>query len=348
MYCRKNLKKFGIHKEKCEILSVLDQFIQLISFQPLLMIEIVSVLFLPFIGSILFMPYLIKKLIEKEMVVPDVYKKGEVKIPTGGGIAIILISLLALSLNSLFFKFESMNYVILVVIASFALFGILDDMLDIGRASKLLIMYYCSYPLIQYVTNTTVAFPIVGYVDLGDIYIQLIVPTFVLVAANLINMHSGYNGLSSGLSVIILMSLIIKSIIVMDVDNIFSIISITGATFGFYLFERYPSKIFWGNIGSLTVGSTIGAIIVVQGFVVSGFIMLIPHTVNFLLYVYWKIRKFPTAKFGKIRSDGTLEVPNPLTLKWVLPYYMKVDEKQATKAMFLLTGVFCVIGLFIP
>jgi UDP-N-acetylglucosamine--dolichyl-phosphate N-acetylglucosaminephosphotransferase len=294
------------------------------------------------------MPYFIRKLIEKNLVVRDFYKPDNKFVPTGGGIAIILISLLGLSLNSLFFKFETMNYVILVVISSFALFGILDDMIDIGRASKLLIMYYCSYPLIQYVTHTTVAFPLLGYVDLGSIYLQLIVPTYVLVAANLINMHSGYNGMSSGISVMILMSLIIKSLIIMDIENIFSIISITGATFGFYLFERYPSKIFWGNIGSLAIGSTIGVFIVVQGFVVSGFIMLIPHTINFLLYAYWKIRKYPIAKFGKIRSDGTLEVPNPLTLKWILPYYMRVNEKQATKAMFIVTGVFCVIGLFVP
>ena len=329
-------------------MSIIDSFIQLIAYQPFLAIEIVSVLFLPFIGSIFFMPYFIRKLIEKKLVVRDFYKPDKKFVPTGGGIAIILISLLGLSLNSLFFKFETMNYVILVVISSFALFGILDDMIDIGRASKLLIMYYCSYPLIQYVTHTTVAFPLLGYVDLGSIYLQLIVPTYVLVAANLINMHSGYNGMSSGLSVMILMSLIIKSLIIMDIENIFSIISITGATFGFYLFERYPSKIFWGNIGSLAIGSAIGVFIVVQGFVVSGFIMLIPHTINFLLYAYWKIRKYPIAKFGKIRSDGTLEVPNPLTLKWILPYYMRVNEKQATKAMFIVTGVFCVIGLFVP
>lgn len=329
-------------------MSIIDSFIQLIAYQPFLAIEIVSVLFLPFMGSILFMPYFIRKLIEKNLVVRDFYKSGEKFVPTGGGIAIILISLLGLSLNSLFFKFETMNYVILVVISSFALFGILDDMIDIGRASKLLIMYYCSYPLIQYVTHTTVAFPLLGYVDLGSIYLQLIVPTYVLVAANLINMHSGYNGMSSGLSVMILMTLIIKSLIIMDIEIIFSMISITGATLGFYLFERYPSKIFWGNIGSLAIGSTIGVFIVVQGFVVSGFIMLIPHTINFLLYAYWKIRKHPIAKFGKIRSDGTLEVPNPLTLKWILPYYMRVNEKQATRAMFIVTGVFCVIGLFVP
>lgn len=294
------------------------------------------------------MPYFIRKFTEKGMVVRDCYKSGQKMVPTGGGIAILLIAMLALSLSTMFFEFTSTNYVVLIVIVLFGLFGILDDMIDIGRTSKLLIMYYCSYPLIQYATHTAVTFPAFGTVELGIIYLQFIVPTFVLVAANLVNMHSGYNGLASGLSSIVLVSLIIKSILVGEIDNILSVVSITGACLGFYLYERYPSKIFWGNIGSLTVGSAIGALIVIQGFVVSGFIMLIPHTVNFLMYVYWKVRKYPVAKFGKLRADGTLEVPNPLTLKWVLPYYTRVSERGATWVMFAVTGIFCVIGVFIP
>lgn len=282
------------------------------------------------------------------MVVKDYYKSGEKMVPTGGGIAILLVAMLSLSLNSLFFKFTPTNYVVLIVIALFGLFGVLDDMIDIGRTSKLLLMYYCSYPLIQYATHTAIAFPAIGSVELGIFYLQFIVPTYVLVASNLVNMHSGYNGMASGLSIIVLVSLIIKSILMEDVENILSVVSITGATLGFYLYERYPSRIFWGNIGSLTVGSAIGAIIVIQGFIVSGFIMLIPHTVNFMMYVYWRVMKLPVAKFGKLKEDGSLEVPNALTLKWVLPYYFKVTEKQGTWAMFTITGIFCIMGIFSP
>ncbi len=223
-------------------------------------------------------------------------------------------------------------------------------MVNIGRTSKLLIMYYCSYPLIQYATHTAVTLPSVGDLELGIVYLQFIVPTYVLVASNLVNMHSGFNGLASGLSIIVLVSLIIKSVLIHDVENIISVVAITGATIGFYLYEQYPARIFWGgNVGSLTVGgAAIGTIIVIQGFIISGFIMLIPHTINFLLYVYWKIKKYPAAKFGTVREDGTLEVPNALTLKWILPYHYRLTEKQATYAMFLLTSVFCVAGILLP
>lgn len=307
-----------------------------------------SNLLVPLFVTAIFMPSFIKKLVENNIVAKDQYKRNNTLVADRGGIAILLIATLSLSLNSLFFKFTSTNYVALIVIALFGLFGVLDDMINIGRMSKLLIMYYCSYPLIQYATHTALIIPGIGDIQLGIFYLQFIIPTYVLVASNLVNMHSGFNGLASGLSIIILISLIIRSSLIGDTDNIISVVAITGATIGFYIYERYPAKIFWGNVGSLTVGAAIGTIIVVQGFILSGFIMLIPHTINFLMYIYWKVKKYPHVKFGRERADGTLEVPNPLTLKWVLPYYFDLTEKQATYTMFLLTSFFCVLGILAP
>jgi UDP-N-acetylglucosamine--dolichyl-phosphate N-acetylglucosaminephosphotransferase len=311
-------------------------------------LELGLVFLLPFFIIIVTTPYLIRKLTERGLVVKDYYKKGNKLVPTGGGIAIMIAALFSISINEIFYNFDSTNYVMLNVILLFGLFGILDDMIDIGRPAKLVLMYYCSYPLMQYATHTQIAFPLLGNVEFGILYSQLIVPTFVLVASNLVNMHSGFNGLSSGLAVIVLISLIIKSVMIGSVDNIIAIIAVAGATLGFIVFERYPSRIFWGNVGSLTVGASLGVMIVMQGFIVSGFIMLIPHTINFLMYVYWRVKKYPEAKFGKTRDDGTLEVPNNLTLKWVLPYYFRVTEKQSTYAMYAFTAIFCVIGILIP
>ena len=168
---------------------------------------------LPFILTAIFMPYFIRELRKNEIVAKDYYKRNSTVVADRGGIAILLIAMLSLSLNSLFFKFTPTNYVALIVIALFGLFGVLDDMINIGRTSKLLIMYYCSYPLMQYAGHTSLSIPDVGYIYLGIIYFQFVIPTYVLVASNLVNMHSGYNGLASGLSIIVLISLIIKSVL---------------------------------------------------------------------------------------------------------------------------------------
>jgi UDP-N-acetylglucosamine--dolichyl-phosphate N-acetylglucosaminephosphotransferase len=306
--------------------------------------------FVPFLFTIVAMPYIIRKLRQNGHVVKDMYKADQPLVPTQGGLAILIIAIFSLSILTLFYGkiITPINYTIIVIVVLFALFGLLDDLVNIGRPAKLVLLYYCSYPLIPFITTTVILFPIIGSIDFSIIYLQLIIPTYVPVVSNLSNMHSGLNGIAPGLSLIVLVTLIIKTYFYGDVFNALFIVCLTGALAGYFLFEKYPSQIFWGNIGALSIGAAIGAMIVTQGFIISGFIMLIPHTVNFLQYVYWRLKKYPVAKFGKVREDGTLEVPNPLTLKWVLPYYFRMTEKQASYAMFAVTGVFCIIGFCIP
>jgi len=298
------------------------------------------------------LPTIIKKLREQGTVVKDMYKKTFPLVPTNGGLPILLIAIFSLSILTLFYGkyITPINYTIIVVVVLFGLFGLLDDFINIGRPAKLILLYYCSYPLIPFITSTFIIFPIIGSMDFSVIYLQLIIPTYVPVVANLVNMHSGFNGLAPGLSLIVLATLVLKAFFVGNITSALFLVCLTGAVLAYFWFEKYPSRIFWGNIGALSVGAAIGCLIVTQGFIISGFVMLIPHTVNFLLYVYWRLRiaRYPEAKFGSIREDGTVEVPNPLTIKWVLPYYFRMSEQRATYAMFSVTAVFCAIGFYMP
>ena len=324
-------------------LEIFDFYLHLILFVFLLV---------PFICMIIAMPHIIKKLKENGYVVRDMYKKTMPEIPTNGGLPLLLVAIFSLSILTLFYakSITPINYTIIVVVVLFAFFGILDDMVNIGRPAKLILLYYGSYPLIPFITSTFIIFPFIGSVDFSIIYLQIIIPTYVPVVANLVNMHSGFNGLAPGLSLIILATLVFKAFFYGNIYNALFIVCLTGAVLGYFWFERYPSRIFWGNVGALSVGAAIGCIIVTQGFIVSGFVMLIPHTVNFLMYVYWRlrIRKYPMAKFGRERDDGTVEVPNFLTLKWVLPYYLRMTERTGAYAMYALTAGFCVLGFYLP
>ncbi|MDY6965424.1 MAG: UDP-N-acetylglucosamine-1-phosphate transferase [Halobacteriota archaeon] len=294
------------------------------------------------------MPYYIRKLTESGFTVIDYYKKDKPMVATKGGLLILFVSLVLVSVGSLTSEFPSATFRIVTVLTLFALAGILDDLINIGRPAKLVMLYLFSFPLVGLIDTSIVTLPIFGSIDFGILYILAVVPIYVMVTANLVNMHSGFNGLAAGTSSIILVTLLIKSVMTNQTENIVAITFITGATFAFLWYNRNPSKIFLGNIGALTLGSAIGILIVLQGFLISGFVMLIPHVINFLMYVYWRARRLPQAKFGEVRDDGTIKAPNPLTLKWALPYYRKVTEKTATYVMFLLTAVFCGVGLFIP
>jgi len=329
-------------------------------------IELTAVMLLASFAIVMVvMPRFIEKLKKRGTVATDQYKRDSRKIPTWGGVAILAVVFLLFGIATLLehlpapfsvpIRVTGVDWAILVVAGLFGAFGLVDDFVDVGRPVKIFMLFFFSYRLIFAIGSTIVTIPFIGSFDFGAYYLFLIVPIYVLVAANLVNMHSGFNGLASGLSGIVLAFLLVKFILT-GYDGVFVLSCLIGATIGFSWYNWYPARIFMANIGSLSLGAAIGAAIVVSGFLASGFIMLIPHTINFLMYVYWRLMhklhpedwRWSIEKFGKVRGDGTLEVPNPLTLKWVLPYYFRMTEKQAVLAMYALTLPFCIIGLFIP
>ncbi len=148
-----------------------------------------------------------------------------------------------------------------------------------------------------------------------------------------VNLVNSYNGLQSGLSTLLIFFLTVKALMTHSYDEIVYIAPIYGALVAFLWYNKYPSRLFEGNVGSLAVGAAIGRyIIMLNDMEVYGVIILIPHIAIFLMYVYWRVKKVQDNKSGRIREDGTLDVPNPLTFKWVLPYYMRMTEQQATTA----------------
>ncbi len=335
-----------------------------------------------FAGTFYVMPHSIRKLRERGYVAMDMYKSGKPMISTNAGmiilftsfISIALLPLIVRMLNSVTSFEESVsdlsktNLAFLLMVSIYALYGLVDDLLDIGRVLKLVLPVAFGYPLISVINPGSVWVPIMGDCDLtvvailditwGDIFRVTIIPVYVMVVSNLVNMHSGYNGLQSGLSIILVSTLMIKSWMDGALHAVIPGGAFLGAIVAFWWFNRYPSRVFEGNIGSLLFGSVIGGIIVIQEYWWFGFIILIPHTFNFLLWIVWLVmmKKHPEEyldeggthrKFGCIREDGTIKVPNRLTLKWLPNYYWRCNEKQSTVVVYCITGIFCTIGLII-
>jgi len=317
-------------------------------------------LFLPVISSLAFSLVLTRLWIlfcqKKGFLVSDYYKLHKPLIPTAGGVPIaftvLLITFLLLAVGkSEFYNSVTVTTASVLTIGFFGVFGFLDDIIDIGRPIKIILPPLFTVPLIL-VMSPEVVLPF--EITLTGTIALLTIPIYIMVTANLTNMHSGFNGLASGLSTIIIGFLLIKGVWE-GAENILFLSVVFGATLGFWWFEKYPSRAFLGNSGSMIAGSSIGVAITTTGFFVAGFIMLIPHTINFLLYVYWRIRRrvspederWKAVKFGSVKKDGTIEAPNPLTLKWIPPYYFRVKEWQSVLCMYLLTALFSFFGLFV-
>lgn len=348
------------------------------------MLLIIVITILSFVFTFFFIPFLINGLTERGVLVRDYYKLKPTYIPDKGGLAIMFACGLMICIFPMlvyvtqqiigYFGIEGLrepillkiNDAIVMVLLVFGIFGLMDDYIDLGRPLKIIMLVLFTTPMILSVDTEHIIYPLFGLIDIqgstfmdipvDSLYRFLLVPIFIIVGANLVNMHSGFNGLASGTSLIILITLIIKSQWDSYTGDIIAIGAITGALLALWWFNMFPSKIIEGNTGSLMIGSAIGMCIVIKGFLIAGFFMLIPHTFNFLLYVFWRIQrlrhpgdeKYKAIKFGKLRSDGTVEVPNKLTLKWILPYHFRMTEKQCVLAMYGVTFIFCLIGFFIP
>ena len=314
--------------------------------------------FLSFAFAMLLTPITIKILRRRGILAVDYYKRERREVPKSGGIAVISASLLSFSVLILFestylHNHCNIDFVAILLMIFYGIFGAIDDFTDIGRPIKIFFPLILSLPALITAHSTGIFLPFIGFFDFSYFFYVIII-VYIMVVSNLVNMHSGFNGLASGLSAILIATLLVK--IAMKGGDFIFLGCVLGATLGFLWYNWYPARVFLGNVGSLSVGAVIGYAIVAFGFFVSGFIMLIPHTVNFILYVYWRLmhkmrpedERFKIVKFGRVREDGTIEVPNRLTLKWILPYYFKMTEKEAVLAMYALTASFCLISLCIP
>jgi UDP-N-acetylglucosamine--dolichyl-phosphate N-acetylglucosaminephosphotransferase len=166
-----------------------------------------------FFATLVATPYFIKKLIKLGYVVQDRYKKGVVKIPTMGGLAILAGIMISLALSTLFFIKDAKTgelFIFYFVIIIYAMYGIIDDLFAFKqRYDKILVLLVLSLPIGVLVTHDSVN--ILGWtLFLGNWLPYLLAPIYVMVVANLLNVHSGFNGQSAGLGLIILITIAIK------------------------------------------------------------------------------------------------------------------------------------------
>lgn len=313
--------------------------------------QIIIVFLVSFIASLIFTKIYIKKAKQKGLVVKDMYKKGNPEIPTSGGLAILAGSTIGLIAGQLL-GFNLIPLLIFYFISiMFAFYGLADDLLGFKKEYlKVFSLFFLALPVALLVVDTNLNFGFFN-LELGMFYAFIIAPLYVMVVANLLNMHSGFNGLMPGLSMILLFFVGLKSFLQDGFSYFPLLIPIMGALLAFMYYNLYPSKVLEGNIAPFLIGGALGSFIVIANLEWFGIFILIPHIINFLLATYWwtHLDKYnlKKGKFAKVRKDGTIDPPNFLTIKYMVCKLFRVNEWQAISICYGLTIVFCVSGLIL-
>jgi UDP-N-acetylglucosamine--dolichyl-phosphate N-acetylglucosaminephosphotransferase len=285
-------------------------------------------------------------------VVKDMYKPEHPNIPTMGGIAMIggvMISLIIAEIVIRDVDFVEKLLIFYFVAFVFAIFGLLDDLISVkSQLKRVYILFFLALPIALLNIDTTIDIGPIN-MPLGWAYSFIVAPIYVMVVANLINMHAGFNGLSGGLTWILLLFTGIKAYAKYDGNTLLYLAPIFGALTAFMWYNKYPSRIFLGNSGTLLIGGAVGGLIILYNLEFFGIVILIPHIINFLMWIYWKMnmRIHPHIKFAEVLPDGTIKPPNRLTMKYYVTSIFKVNEPKAVIILYAITTAFCILGVIL-
>jgi UDP-N-acetylglucosamine--dolichyl-phosphate N-acetylglucosaminephosphotransferase len=301
------------------------------------------------------LPSLIKYLQKKGITGIDIHKPTKPEIPEMGGIA-ILIGLISTQIFLIFllseYTFEFLAFISVILLTGCV--GIYDDLKGLGPKKKPLLLTLLSmlivFPLLLFgVVTPRPLLPIIGRTRLTIIYwIALLVA--IAVPANAVNMLDVFNGSMPITCMIVSMALLICAIILDSPIGIIFSLSLLGTLIAFFKFNKFPSKVFSGNVGSLTVGASIGLIEVIGRLEIAAIIALMPHIMN----AFHILTSMGGLKEGKtLPNRPILILPNgklaanpdkdaPLTLTRLVLARGALTEVEIVK-IFGILSIFCAI-----
>ncbi len=190
---------------------------------------------------------------------PGKHKRHKRPTPNLGGTAILLSSWIAIivSLQISPGSFAEIERAIPnIFLGSILIYfiGLIDDFHPVAAGIKLAVQVVTG--LILYSGGLSINFislPLLGTTALGGLSIVITV-LWVVALSNAINLIDGLDGLAAGVSIIGFATMVVIGILYAVKSVVLISLSLSGATFAFWLYNRFPARIFLGDNGSLLIG----------------------------------------------------------------------------------------------
>jgi UDP-N-acetylglucosamine--dolichyl-phosphate N-acetylglucosaminephosphotransferase len=242
------------------------------------------------------LPYIIKLMKKKNYVGYDIHKNSRPEVAESGGLGFVLGFLIAsIVLMLFFFDFfnEILIFILTVVLA--ATIGFVDDRIKLKSRYKIILSIFSGTVIFianyfGFVEISSPTIPILDRTRLSIIY-PFLVPLLVAIFGNTVNMLEGYNGEGSGTCLIAVFSLLICGIIWNSAQGVIFAIPVIAVLIPFFLKNKYPAKVFPGDIGTLSMGAMIACIMLFGSLEVAAFCALLIHVFN-SFYVIYSVRGF--------------------------------------------------------
>ena len=274
---------------------------------------LILILLISFIISFILFPSMIFRLKKGGIVGKNMNSETQEEVAEMGGLVMVagfgagIFTVIAV--KTFFNIFPSIDLISILIALStiliVVLIGIFDDLVSMPQQIKAFMPLFAALPLIVIKEGSTfMRIPFWGNVNFGLLYTLVIIPLEVTIAANAVNMLAGFNGLEVGMGIIAVGSLAIIAYLLGKITVLVILLATLGALLATLYYNWYPAKILVGDVGTLSIGAIIAAVVIMGNFEIAGVILLIPYIVDFLI----KAKNHFPYSFGVYR-DGKLYCP---------------------------------------
>ena len=280
-------------------------------------------LLLPLIASFLItflvMPLWIKKSRRIGLEWEDMNKHSRKRVAGSGGLIVLMgfvLAILLLIAIKTFYLNSAENVVeIFALLTSILILGgigIIDDLLgwQHGGLSKKFRLILCFFAAIPFMVinsgHSNISLPLINGIDAGLLFPLIIIPIGIIGAATTFNFLAGFNGLEAGQGAIILTALSIVAYLTGNSWLTIIGMSMVLALIGFLIFNKFPAKVFPGDVLTYPLGGLIAIMAILGNFEKIAVFFFIPYIFEVVLKLRGKLRK---QSFGKPNKDNSLELP---------------------------------------
>jgi len=217
----------------------------------------------------------------------DLHKQNNLKIAEMGGIIPVSLSSLILLV------YAPMLSVVLI------LSGIIGTLDDIYKLSS----------KVKFIAMGLVGIPVSLFLGL-DVIHTLIAMLGIAIYSNFTNMLAGFNGLEIGVGILSAIFLGIILLLNGDTSGFNVIMLFVSCYFGLFLLNKYPAKVFPGDVGTLPIGAFLATVAIWKNLIPELIIIMLPHFIDASLKLSTgftnREKQSPTKidKEGKLYVDG--------------------------------------------
>ena len=310
-------------------------------FEQIILAILVSII--AFFSVYITTPFLIHALEKRHLTVKDYNRVGGAMVPRPGG-PTILIGILASELT-LYAFFPGIGILSILITTSLAfVVGIIDDRKVLGGWFKPVALAGAAIPIILLgAYDTELTFPLFGSFRIPALYLALIV-IIIPITGNTINSIDVLNGVASGFMTIASFSLTVSLFIMHNYEIAIASLPLGFVSLAFYKYHKFPSKIFPGDSGALTLGAMYGTIAIVGHVEVIAAVALLPAVINSFLFLssvkriveHREIKSNPVTHTEDFKLMATTDKDAPVTLVRMILASGPLTEKEVGFVIFRL------------